>query len=307
METPLVSVVIPTYGRPESLKRCIDSVLSQTYSNIEVFIVDDNNPDTESRRATEAVMEDYRFEEKVTYLQHERNKNGSAARNTGWRHSRGKYITYIDDDDEIHPQKIEKQVSCMESHDESWGACYTGYVIHSEIDGDQVSTERRSGDCYLDALMRTMFMGSGSNLFLRKKVVDEINGYDETFQRNQDIEFMVRALEHYKLAYVDERLLTIYIDGNRGTKSFDQVDGYSKYYLSKFNDRINLLSPEDKERVIAVISLERCRIAFYKKEYKKGIEILRDNQVSVKYISRYFRYLFRRIVTHESYGFNGVN
>ena len=79
-----------------------------------------------------------------------------------------------------------------------------------------------------------MFMGSGSNLFLRKKVVDEIGGYDESFQRNQDIEFLVRVLENYKLAYVDEVLLTIYQEGNRINRSFEQIDKYAKYYLEVF-------------------------------------------------------------------------
>ena len=51
----------------------------------------------------------------------------------------------------------------------------------------KISSEKRSGKCFVDALMRTMFMGSGSNLFLKKSVVDEINGYDESFVRNQDI------------------------------------------------------------------------------------------------------------------------
>jgi len=305
MDNPLVSVVIPTYSRPIYLKRCIESVLNQTYSNIEIFVVDDNDPNTEARIATEIVMREYEDCRRVEYLKHERNRNGAAARNTGWKHSSGKYITYIDDDDEIAKEKIEKQVLCLENLDESWGACYTGYKIHSETDMDQISTESRSGECYLDALMRTMFMGSGSNLFLRKKVVDEINGFDETFRRNQDVEFLTRALEKYKLAYIDEVLLIIHQEGNRKTSSFETIDSYTKHYLSKFEDRINALSNNDRERVVAVISLERCRIAFYKKKYSAGIAILKENNVRIKYVFRYMKYLLIRVVTHRSYGFNG--
>ena len=290
MSNPLVSVVIPTYSRPMYLKRCIDSVLGQTYNNIEIFVVDDNNPDTVDRKETEIVMQEYLNNDKVTYLKHPQNKNGSAARNTGWKHSTGKYITFIDDDDEIDKKKIEIQVRCLESLDDTWGACYTGYRIISEYECNQVSTENRSGDCYIDALMRTMFMGSGSNLFLRKSVVDQINGYDESFKRNQDIEFMARALEHYKLAYIDEILLVIHQEGNRKTTSFEILDGYSQHYLEKFQDRINALSKNDRERVLSVISLERCRLAFYKKRFAKGISILQENDVKLKYIFRYVRY-----------------
>ena len=91
-EMPLVSVVIPTYSRPTFLKRCIESVLNQTYKNIEIFVVDDNNPDTDARRQTEEVMQQYANNPVVRYLQHEKNRNGSAARNTGWRCASGKYI-----------------------------------------------------------------------------------------------------------------------------------------------------------------------------------------------------------------------
>lgn len=123
---PLVSIVIPTYGRPEYLKRCVNSVLSQTYDNVEIFIVDDNNPNTQSRFETEKVMACFESNPKIKYIKHDKNRNGSAARNTGWRASSGKYITYLDDDDVIAPNKLQKQVECLEALDESWGACYTG-------------------------------------------------------------------------------------------------------------------------------------------------------------------------------------
>lgn len=305
-EFPLVSVVIPTYSRPVFLKRCVDSVLNQTYSNIEVFVVDDNNPETDARHETENTMAAYKENARVTYLQHDRNRNGSAARNTGWRSANGKYITFLDDDDEIAKTKIEKQVECLEKLDDSWGMCYTGYKLIKEHGVDQISSENRSGNCYVDALMRTMFMGSGSNLFLRKKVVDEIDGYDESFQRYQDIEFLARACEKYKLAYIDEVLLTIYQEGNRTVRSFEQIDGYTRHYLEKFKDRIDKLEPVERERVIAVISLERFRVSVMKKQKKAGLKILKDNHVKLKYIVRYVRYLAKRKITHESYGFNGL-
>lgn len=305
IEKPLVSVVIPTYGRPEFLDRCIESVLKQTYQNIEIFVVDDNDPDTEGRIATEAEMRKYNENPHIKYLKHNKNMNGSAARNTGWKQSKGKYITFLDDDDEIDRTKIEKQVDCLEKLDVSWGACYTGYRLIKEHGENQISTEKRSGNCYVDALMRTMFMGSGSNLFLRKCVVDEIDGYDESFFRNQDIEFLARALEHYKIAYIDEILLTIYQEGDRKNRSFEEIEGYTQHYLCKFAEKISRLNETDRKRVIAVISLERFRVALCKKKYKDGIRILKENHVSLLYLVRYMGYLIRRVITKKSYGFTG--
>ena len=126
---PLVSVVIPTYKRPTDLKRAVDSVLNQDYKNIEIIVVDDNNAGTSERAETETLMEQYAENTKVKYLKHDKNRNGSAARNTGWKSAKGKYITYLDDDDEISKSKIKKQVECLEALDDSWGACYTAYRL----------------------------------------------------------------------------------------------------------------------------------------------------------------------------------
>ena len=150
-----------------------------------------------------------------------------------------------------------------------------------------------------------MFMGSGSNLFLRKSVVDEINGYDESFVRNQDIEFLARVCEKYKIAFVDEVLLTIYQEGNRPKRTLEKIEEINKYYLSKFESRINALEYSEKERVIAVITLERFRLYLYKKRLREGIKLLKENNVKFKYILRYMIYLVHRKITHKSYGFTG--
>ena len=102
-----VSVIIPTYNRAESLKRAIDSVLNQTYKNVEIIVVDDNNPNTTYREENEKSIKKYYGEnEKVKYIKHPENKNGAAARNTGIRNATGKYITFLDDDDYFMNNRI---------------------------------------------------------------------------------------------------------------------------------------------------------------------------------------------------------
>ena len=96
---PLVSVIIPTYKRSKSLNRAIDSVLSQTYPNIEIIVVDDNGKGSKYQLETEKSLEKYIKTDKIKYIIHDVNRNGSAARNTGFKHSRGEYINFLDDDD----------------------------------------------------------------------------------------------------------------------------------------------------------------------------------------------------------------
>ena len=65
-------------------------------------------------------------------------------------------------------QRFKNQVECLEKLDESWGACYTAYKLIKEYGSNQISTENRSGDCYVDALMRTMFMGDLDQIYFLK-------------------------------------------------------------------------------------------------------------------------------------------
>ena len=113
----LVSVIIPTYKTNKSLKRAIDSVFAQSYKKVEVIVVDDNNCD-EYRIVAECIAEEYKNLDNFKYIQHEHNKNGSAARNTGVESSDGTYISFLDDDDYYYTDKISKEV---DSHEEM---CY---------------------------------------------------------------------------------------------------------------------------------------------------------------------------------------
>lgn len=300
---PLVSVIIPTYKRPDMISRAIYSVLNQTYSNIEIFVIDDNDPSFPERTLTEEVMAEYASNRNVTYIQHERNKGGSAARNSGWRCAKGDYITFLDDDDEILPKKIQSQVECLEALDDSWGACYTAYHTLMENGAIQKSCNTECGDVYLRALMRTFYMGSGSNILLRKKVIDEIGGYDESFKRNQDIEFMTRAFENYKVAYINEDLLTIHWEVRTIKRTYEFVEDVATHYIYKMKERINQLTPYDQHRVLAVIALDRARVALKFKEYKDLFRILKENKVTFGECCKYVCYLVKRVCTKKSYGF----
>ena len=78
----MVDVIIPTYKRADMLEKAINSILDQTYKDVMVTVVDDNDPETEWRKRTSKLMEKFLSEKRVQYICHEKNKNGSAARNT---------------------------------------------------------------------------------------------------------------------------------------------------------------------------------------------------------------------------------
>ena len=120
----LVSVIIPTYKRSDSLLETINSVLKQTYSAIEIIVVDDNGLGNEFQKATQYKLQNLIDDNKIIYIPHEVNKNGSAARNTGFRVSKGDFINFLDDDDVLMPEKVEKQIKFLENQSSEIGATY---------------------------------------------------------------------------------------------------------------------------------------------------------------------------------------
>lgn len=100
-----VSIIVPTHNRVEKLKRALDSILKQTYSEIEVIVVDDGSTDS-----TWDVLKKYQEKDKRIIAIHQENKGASVARNVGIQKSTGTYVSFVDDDDFIEKDIIEKLV-----------------------------------------------------------------------------------------------------------------------------------------------------------------------------------------------------
>lgn len=301
MSNPLVSVIIPTYGRPDTLQRAIQSVLNQTYESIEIIIVDDNNPESEARIQTEQVMQQYCTYTNILYLQHEQNKNGSAARNTGFRASHGIFIMFLDDDDEFLPEKVSQQLERLQSLDTSWAACYSAFIRKRNNEIVIRSAETREGQLLVDELMRNLFVHAGSNLMVRRAVVEEMNGFDESFERNQDVEFLVRILKKYKLAYVDYVGLVVHMHTNTvSKKNFHEI---TNDFIKKFADTIEQLPEQDVIRIYRMLYLQVIKYYASKGKIGEIMKVMKDQHIPLVSVVSFFLYLVRRIVTKKAYGF----
>jgi glycosyltransferase involved in cell wall biosynthesis len=199
-DDPLVTVVLPTYERADLVERAIDSVLAQTFPNFELVVVDDASGDE-----TPAVVRGY-DDNRVEYIRHEVNRHVSAARNTGIARAKGRYVAFLDDDDEWLPTKLEKQVVLLEEAPEHIGLayCWMDYV-----DGDEVIEEYRPtlrGEIFEQTLAGQP-IGSCSTLLVRASVIDEVGGFDEDLPRGNDGDFIRRVCREYHVDYVPEVLV----------------------------------------------------------------------------------------------------
>lgn len=242
----LVSVIIPTYKSGNTLIRAIESVLNQTYKTIEVIVVDDNSPETDYRFRTEQLMAKYNADKRVKYIKHERNKNGSAARNTAFRNSTGDYIAFLDDDDYFLPKKIEHQVAFLDLHKEH-GGCYCWRKDHlgNEVCGNL------SGDFSYE-MLALIFTPYTSSIMIRRECYIELNGFDESYIRHQDFEFLLRFFKKYSMGYVPYIDLILSKNGINNTPKGQKLIDVKIRFFKQFNELINIVTKDniDKRKAI---------------------------------------------------------
>jgi len=246
----LVTVVIPTYKRPHQLKRTIDSCLSQTYSNIEIIVVDDNSPETEYRKATEKVMHLYNNNKKIKYIQHDKNKNGAAARNTGLANAIGEYITFVDDDDILYQEKLWKQVAILDNSDVQIGAVTCGYEYIKKDVSFKINYPIKRGNMQKDIFLIEWGGGSGSVALYKTEAMRRINGYDENFTRLQDWEMLIRFFEIYSMEMIDEVLIGVDKDDRQNEYNIQRIIDMDRMYLDKYKDIIHRYGSEYADEVI---------------------------------------------------------
>ncbi|WP_306054421.1 glycosyltransferase family 2 protein [Natronococcus wangiae] len=240
----LVSVIIPTYNREETVSRAINSALSQTVDSVEVLVVDDGSTDD-----TQDVLESY-DDERVRPIYHETNRGANVARNTGIERARGKYVAFLDSDDEWRPEKLEAQLDLLEKRSEEWVAAYCDFAFELATPIDRLrglaasvlsrADERpqmEGGEELIgEILADNVHTGAGSTLLVRTDVAREVGGFDETLDRFQDPEFVLRILEVGKLAYVDEPLV---VREETGTPPADTIRQADEQYLSLYAEDVD--------------------------------------------------------------------
>jgi len=196
MSEVLVSIIIPAYNAERYLREAIESVLGQSAQDIECIVVDDGSTDGTAEIAKG-------FGGAVTYLRQE-NAERSAARNNGLRHARGEFISFLDADDYLAPDKIVQQLQFLQDHPE-FDAVYSKVNFFRE-GGDRIfSMPKRitpSGDI-LAPLLYGNFITMHSPL-IRRSAIERSGGFDPRLSHNEDWEFLLRlSINGARFGFID--------------------------------------------------------------------------------------------------------
>ncbi|MFQ5964295.1 MAG: glycosyltransferase [Candidatus Scalinduaceae bacterium] len=209
---PVISVIIPTYNRPDMLKEALKSVLSQTYQNFEIIVVNDAGEDVK------AVIDALNYDGKIVYIKHKDNRGLSAARNTGLKVARGTYIAYLDDDDIYYPNHLETLEGFLETS--NYKVAYTDayQAFQTWITDKYVTTEKKV--TYRFDFDRNRFLVCNyihiSTIIHRKNLLDEVGFFDESLDVHEDWEFCIR-LSQYCDFYHIKSITTEFRTRNDGT------------------------------------------------------------------------------------------
>ena len=207
---PLISAVITSYKRtPEVVERALKSILSQTYENLEIIVVDDSPADFKLRDQVRDTV--IKYGDKVKYIRHEKNMGACVARNTGIDNSKGEYLAFLDDDDVWDKDKIKLQFEKMQESDA--GLVYCDDILLNEVTDEKSKCNNVKfyrGNVY-DILMKGNFIGGVSFPLIKRECFDTCGKFDPQQPAAQDYDMWVRIAEKYEIDYVDKPLVIYYV------------------------------------------------------------------------------------------------
>ncbi|MBM2813850.1 MAG: hypothetical protein HW421_612 [Ignavibacteria bacterium] len=196
----LISVIVPTYNRPDLLRLAIQSILLQTYGNIEIIVVNDCGVDCEN------VIIEFKLPDKIKYFKHQTNKGLAATRNTGLAHARGKYICYLDDDDIYYPTHVFTLVDSLVNSD--CKVAYTDAIrAWQRIENQKHLTYKYDVPYSLEFNADELLVGNMFPVLCvmhEKSCTDMLGGFDEALRSHEDWELWIKLSRKFIFQHIKE-------------------------------------------------------------------------------------------------------
>lgn len=249
----LVSIIIPTFNRaPDLLKRSILSVLNQSYENFEIIVIDDNYNDEFSVQISKAL--DNFNDERINYVKNKENIGGAKSRNKGIKMAKGKYVSFLDDDDFYLKDKLEKQVQFLESNKFNFvisnlAILDTSFKIKDLRKFNWFKNHQFNNDELLVKHYKYHLTGTPTFMFEKEMIVN-IDGFPNV-EMGHEFHLVDNALKkNYKLGYMNDYFtIAVAHEGNRistSNKRQKQLDNLLDFKLINNVE----LKTKDKRRIL---------------------------------------------------------
>ena len=263
-DSPKVSVIVPTYNRANRLEGTLRSIVSQTYQDFELIVVDDGSTDNTSK-----VIESF---PSAQYLPMKKNSGVSKARNIGLACAKGEFICFLDSDDLWKEKKLEIQIHWMESNTDNQ-VCYTDEIwVRNGVRVNQMNKHSKyTGDIFRHCL--ALCIVSPSSVMIRAKLFSEIGNFDESLPACEDYDLWLRIAVKYAFHFIEEPL--IIKQGGHGdqlSRKYWGMDRFRVAALKKLLDQNSL--DQEKLKLTRSSLVEKCSVLIqgFKKRGKKEDE-----------------------------------
>jgi glycosyltransferase involved in cell wall biosynthesis len=247
--TPLVSVIIPTYNRAWSLKKAIDSVLQQDYKNFELIVVDDGSTDN-----TEKLLLSYA--DSIKTIQQD-NQGVSASRNRGIKAATGDLITFLDSDDYWYPEKLSAQVDFFNANPDAL-ICQTEeiWIRNGKRVNPKKKHQKLSGKIFTPSLALCLI--SPSAVMIKKQLFDTVSWFDESLPACEDYDLWLRVTCRYPVYLIKTPLIVKTGGHDDQLSSTPGLDKYRIYALQKIlrNESLTNAQHEAANNMLK----EKCKI-----------------------------------------------
>ena len=266
----LVSCIIPTYKRSDSLCRAIDSVLSQTYSNVECIVVNDNERNDEYSQVLYQMLKEYNEEPRFVLVEQDKHINGAEARNAGIRASRGEYVAFLDDDDEWLPQKLEKQITILNADSTIDGVS----CLYQELAEGKVfhSCPPYTGDGLHKKVFQREVAVFTSTIVLRREALLNSGIFDNTLRRHQDLQLLLDFTKEHKMAVLNEYLVYLHSDSSINRPSYEKLVDIKKDFFRAVASHLDLYSKREQRQIKAAHRFELAIAAFREHRWLTGMK-----------------------------------
>lgn len=237
MKSPIFSIIIPVYNREVAVLRAVDSVLSQSFTDFELLLVDDFSSD--NSLSVLSSLSDPR----IVVLPLPENKGPAGARNQAIKHARGRYICFLDSDDEYEPEFLQEAFNKMQSSSENVGFIWTGVLFKSSSDQEKVKelaawVPGRFDDGY-KSFLHSLHIGTNSGITIKREVFEAVSLFDESLRAAEDTDFFLRASQRFQFDHIDKPLIKIYRDNSdRLSKNYRKIWDAYKIIIPKHINEI---------------------------------------------------------------------
>ena len=284
-----ISVIIPTYNREKTIKDAINSVLNQTYDNLEVIVVDDGSTDN-----TEKIIKKIK-DKRLKYIKQKKNSGACVARNVGIAKSKGQYIAFQDSDDIYYKNKLELQYNNMKQEGSDFDFCkLTLFDSNNRI---VLPTEKQIKSIEENNMINELCYGnyvSTQTIMVKADIIKKTN-FDISLPRLQDYDLALRLIPECKVSFTNKKLVNLYVQSD----SIGNDNEKLKLAIAiMINKKYNITELQEKQ---LNKSLNELYVERIQNKYQRQINEIQEQMNNLNSELEFYKSEFNKVINSKTW------